>query len=258
MGNLRLPVAAVERFEPDERCGIGGPPVEIARPGAHAPDGHVVRQRHGSDMPNQAPGGVTHINLAGKAFVGREVRKGPVKGLDEQVLAIGRGQEARVQIRLEQRGEAAACRIDEQQPGGAVIFEQVFVLRVLEHVAHLVGAAGPFAAGSLLNGRPPRRRVRLRRRALCLGHRAHQQGLLVGHPLQRRSEERVEAHARDSAGLRRRPVADPELDRIGPNTVKAKRLPSALQAGTPSFASAGRLRVRSWPPGSATRLKALQ
>ena len=83
-----------------------------------------------------------------------------------------------------------------------------------ERVARLVGAALAFFAYRLLDARAARRGGCLGRRPGIRRHELHEQRLLIGHPLQRAAEHRVQpriAEAPDRAGDG---VADPQLDGV--------------------------------------------
>src|SRR5260370_42478531 len=103
--------------------------------------------------------------------------------LDEDVLAIGRARETAIDGGFAEQRDGAAGGIHQCQLRQSVIIKQLFIVRTLEDVARLVGAAWPSAAGALLHIRSFGSFSGRWRRTASVGHQPHEKGLLVRHPL---------------------------------------------------------------------------
>src|SRR5712664_1838725 len=103
--------------------------------------------------------------------------------LDEDVLPIGRAREGAIDGGFAERRDGAAGGIHQCHLRQSVIIKQLFIVRTLEDVAHLVRAAGSSTASALLHLRSLRSFSCRWRRTATGGHQLYQEGLLVRHPL---------------------------------------------------------------------------
>ena len=152
--NVHVPVAAIERFGPDQRCRIGGAPGEIARADGHAVDGNAIGQGKRRDGMRRNVRALRHVpdfDFLRKAIVGGDVRVGLVDGGDEDVLAVGRGIDRFVICRLSDGRDGPSGRVDQGELRGRVVVEEILVVLVAERVAIFVGAALSFFAVGLLD-----------------------------------------------------------------------------------------------------------
>ncbi len=64
--DLVFQIAAVQRLHPDQRGGLARAPLDIARAGGHAVDGHVVFERQAGHFVQHFAGEVPNFDLLGK------------------------------------------------------------------------------------------------------------------------------------------------------------------------------------------------
>ena len=214
LGDADVPVAAVERLGPDERRRFGRTPLEFARTGRHAGDRHAIRERQLRERARPATRAVPELHVVREIRVRRDVRVRPVDHVHEQVLAVGRDVDRRDDRRFPERLDLARVRVDEGELTRRVVVEEVLVVLARQRVARLVGAAFALLARRLLDVRAVGLDGRRGRRAGLGRHELHEQGLLVGHPLERAAQHRVQLRVAEAPDLAGRRVADPCLDGV--------------------------------------------
>ena len=264
-GNVDVPVAAVERLGPDERRGLGRAPLEVARSGRHAGDRHAIREGQLRERADPAAGAVPELHVVREVRVRGDVRVRLVNRRRRGgVSPSGEGSTSVMIAGLADRRDRARVRVDEGELAGRVVVEEVLVVLVRERVARLVGAALAGLAGRLLDARAVRRDRRRRRRPGVRRHELHEQRLLVGHPLQRAAQHRVQPRVAEAPDrtrsrrrrptARRRPRGVPEREALpvgGPRDAVRAAAPAAASPGVSRLVatstSVKRLRARRDP-----------
>ena len=92
--NLHIPVAAIQRFGPDQRRRIGGTPGKIAGPGGNSVNRDPVRQWKRRDGMRKNMGGLGYVpdlDFLREAIVGCDIGIRLVDRSDQDVLPVWRG-----------------------------------------------------------------------------------------------------------------------------------------------------------------------
>ena len=143
--------------------------------------GHAVFERLAGHLVHHLAGAVPDFDLLGERPHCVQVGERPVDGGDQEVLAVGRDARRFDDSGLADRRHLAGGQVDDRELRGGVVFEQILVVRILQHV--FVGDEPGRAAQALLHVRPGGHRGFGRRRAAIRLDHLDQQRLAVGHPL---------------------------------------------------------------------------
>src|SRR5574341_1615604 len=127
----------------------------------------------------------------------------------------------------------------QSQLGGGVIVKQIRIMGILQDITNLVCAAGRRGAGALLDLWAWRDDWRLRWRTAQGWYELHEQRLLIGHPLHRVTQYRIDLNTRQHSRLPGGNLRHPELDPIRGLVRKGKHGPIGVPLWTPEADTGG-------------------
>ena len=229
MRHLFFGIAAVQGFGPEQAGTVVGTPEKVAGSDRDAVYRHAIFKRKARDLAFEIAYAIPNFHFFWKGRVIVQIRIRPMNAGCQHMRAIGRHGNRGVKRRPPIGRYLAAGDINIGELRGAVIVEQIFVVRVFESVR--IGPDAGSATFALLNFRPLRRGRTLRRGPAIGRNHAHQQRLSVRHPGNGRTQNRIEFDAIDTASFGCRGGRHPEFHtvhggRIGEGEVVAVDAPT--------------------------------